>query len=125
MPMLGQSWARFIAQPAVSRRPLSQATATPPSHVQHHLPYFVRRNTRGSLPVYTDIRNGGTRYLVQIRNVEGQAQVLANQLKASLFEPNSPAAARLGVRVHDQRHIIITGGRWKVDVMAWLLNKGF
>ncbi|KAI6043073.1 mitochondrial large subunit ribosomal protein-domain-containing protein [Pisolithus marmoratus] len=112
--LVGQSWTRCIAQPTVS------PTVTPPS-----LPYFVRRNTRGSLPVYTDIRNGGTRYLVQIRNVEGQAQVLANELKTSLFEPNSPAAARLGVRVHDQRHIIITGGRWKVDVMAWLASKGF
>ncbi|KAI6118759.1 mitochondrial large subunit ribosomal protein-domain-containing protein [Pisolithus croceorrhizus] len=121
--MLGHSWTRFIAQPAVSRRTLSQAAATPPSHVQR--PYFVRRNTHGSLPVYTDIRNGGTRYLVQIRNVEGQAQVLANELKASLFGPNSPATAKLGVRVHGRRHIIITGGRWKVDVMAWLASRGF
>ncbi|KAI6110021.1 mitochondrial large subunit ribosomal protein-domain-containing protein [Pisolithus sp. B1] len=121
--MLGHSWTRFVAQPAVSRRTLSQAAATTPSHVQR--PYFVRRNTHGSLPVYTDIRNGGTRYLVQIRNVEGQAQVLANELKASLFGPDSPAAARLGVRVHERRHIIITGGRWKVDVMAWLASKGF
>lgn len=122
--MLGHSWTRFVAQPAVSRRLLSQVAGTPPSHVQRQA-YFVRRNTHGALPVYTDIRNGGTRYLVQIRNVEGQVQVLANELKASLFEPDSPAAARLGVRVHERRHIIITGGRWKVDVMAWLASKGF
>lgn len=44
-------------------------TASPP------LPYFVRRNTKGSIPVYTDIRNGGTRYQVLIRNVEGNADV--------------------------------------------------
>jgi len=39
------------------------------------LPYFVQRNSRGSIPVYTDIRNAGTRYLVLIRNVEGNANV--------------------------------------------------
>lgn len=39
------------------------------------LPYRVRRNSHGSVPVYTDIRNGGTRYLVQIRNVEGNVDV--------------------------------------------------
>jgi Mitochondrial large subunit ribosomal protein (Img2) len=37
--------------------------------------YFVPRNTRGNLPVYTDIRNGGTRYLVLVRNVDGNANV--------------------------------------------------
>lgn len=37
--------------------------------------YFVPRNTRGNLPVYTDVRNGGTRYLVMIRNVDGNTNV--------------------------------------------------
>ena len=41
--------------------------------VQHT--YFVPRNTRGSVPVYTDIRNNGTRYLVEIRNVTGDTSV--------------------------------------------------
>jgi Mitochondrial large subunit ribosomal protein (Img2) len=39
------------------------------------LPYHVIRNSRGSLPVYSDIRNAGTRYLVQVRNIEGDANV--------------------------------------------------
>ena len=38
-------------------------------------PFFVPRNSRGSLPVYTDIKNNGTRQLVLIRNVEGNANV--------------------------------------------------
>lgn len=37
--------------------------------------YVVPRNTKGKLPVYTDIRNGGTRKLLLIRNVEGDAVV--------------------------------------------------
>ena len=43
--------------------------------VQH--PYFVSRNTRGSLPVYTDIRNSN-KYLTLIRNVEGNVDVSAS-----------------------------------------------
>jgi len=37
--------------------------------------YFVPRNANGNLPVYSDIRNNGTRYLVLIRGVDGKAQV--------------------------------------------------
>lgn len=37
--------------------------------------YYVPRNSRGSLPVYSDIRNNGTRILVLIRNVEGNIEV--------------------------------------------------
>lgn len=39
------------------------------------LPYSVQRNSRGSIPVYTDIRNAGTRYLVLIRNIQGNVNV--------------------------------------------------
>jgi large subunit ribosomal protein L49 len=38
-------------------------------------PYYVPRNSRGSLPVYSDIRNNGTRILLLIRNVEGSVEV--------------------------------------------------
>jgi hypothetical protein len=38
-------------------------------------PYFIQRNSRGSVPVYTDVRNAGTRYLVLIRNIEGNVNV--------------------------------------------------
>lgn len=62
-----------------------------PSNTSKHAkdvryPYFIRRNSRGSLPVYTDIRNGGTRYLISIRNVNGQINV------------NTPSSAYLFLR---------------------------
>lgn len=44
-------------------------------HSPPQLPYCVQRNSRGSIPVYTDIRNAGTRYLVLIRNVQGNVNV--------------------------------------------------
>ncbi|PSR94129.1 hypothetical protein PHLCEN_2v4557 [Hermanssonia centrifuga] len=35
--------------------------------------YYVRRNTRGSIPVYTELRN--TKHMTLIRNVEGDLSV--------------------------------------------------
>lgn len=95
------------------------------SFITRATPYFIRRNSRGSLPVYTDVRNGGTKYLVTIRNVQGQINSLANDIKQSLFSHNSPEANRLKVQVIAQRHLVITGGRWKNDVISWLASKGF
>jgi hypothetical protein len=46
------------------------------SFIMQATPYFIRRNSRGSLPVYTDVRNGGTKYLITIRNVQGQLNVI-------------------------------------------------
>ncbi|KIJ60650.1 hypothetical protein HYDPIDRAFT_116950 [Hydnomerulius pinastri MD-312] len=105
--------------------PSSCQDSTMKSAIPVRYPYFVRRNSRGSLPVYTDIRNGGTRNLVQIRNVEGRINALASELKESLFKGDSPEASRLTIKIHGQRHLTLTGGRFKRDVMAWLAEKGF
>ena len=37
--------------------------------------YSIQRNSRGSIPVYTDVRNAGSRHLVLIRNIEGNVNV--------------------------------------------------
>lgn len=37
--------------------------------------FYVPRNSKGSLPVYTDSNNGGTRYVVLVRNIQGNHQV--------------------------------------------------
>jgi hypothetical protein len=60
--------------PFRSPRLLAQLTTATTQGVPVH-PYFVPRNTRGNLPVYTDVRNGGTRYLVLVRNVDGNVNV--------------------------------------------------
>ena len=65
------------------------AQTTPPVHGEHTVvqhPYFVPRNTRGSLPVYTDIRNSN-KYLTLIRNVEGNVDVSASLLTSLPFRP--------------------------------------
>ncbi|TFK62200.1 hypothetical protein BDN72DRAFT_403763 [Pluteus cervinus] len=88
-------------------------------------PYFVPRNSQGSLPVYTDIRNGGTRYLVLVRNVDGNAAALAKDLSSTLFDAASPEAARVKIQVTRDRHLVVSGGHWKNHVMEWLIKKGF
>ncbi|KIK63633.1 hypothetical protein GYMLUDRAFT_40701 [Collybiopsis luxurians FD-317 M1] len=90
-----------------------------------HYPFFVPRNSNGCLPVYSDIRNGRTRFLLTIRNVNGDASALARELSANLFPPGSPEASRLKISVHRSSHLIIQGGRWKRNIMDWLVQKGF
>ncbi|KAL5511718.1 hypothetical protein ACEPAH_4936 [Sanghuangporus vaninii] len=89
------------------------------------LAYFIPRNTRGSLPVYTDIRNGGTRYLVLVRNIRGNIHSLRDDLASSLFPANSEQAARLKAEIARPDTLVVTGGRWKHDVMDWLRRQGF
>jgi hypothetical protein len=66
---LSVRFSRGFAQAAS----MTARDSTAPTAVRH--PYFIQRNSRGSVPVYTDVRNAGTRYLVLIRNVEGNVNV--------------------------------------------------
>lgn len=59
-------FARALA--SSSRLARSYSTAQGPA-------YFVERTASGSLPVYTDIRNGGTDVKTLVRKVSGNAQV--------------------------------------------------
>lgn len=95
------------------------------SGAQTSCPYFVPRNSRGNLPVYTDVRNGGSRYMVLVRNVEGNANMLVKDLQDTLFEKESSEASRMKIELIRSKNLVITGGRWKNNVMAWLTDKGF
>ncbi|KAG6874286.1 hypothetical protein C0995_001511 [Termitomyces sp. Mi166 len=109
-PMLSRLHTRLIS------------TAAPKPALKY--PFFVARNSRGNLPVYTDVRNGGTRYLVLVRNIDGKPDALASELSRNLFPKDSPEAARIQVEVH-RSNIIVKGGRWKNDVVKFLQEKGF
>ena len=52
-------------------------------------------------------------------------QALADDLARSLFPEGSPDAARLKIQVNRNRHLTLSGGRWKPDVVRWLVSKGF
>jgi len=72
---------------------VADATTAVPAIETSKPPYFIQRNSRGSIPVYTDIRNAGTRYLVLIRNVEGNVNVCPSSLSFPFFplEPHPRA----------------------------------
>ncbi|KAM6500659.1 Ribosomal protein L49/IMG2 [Amanita muscaria] len=106
------------------QRLLPSSVAPRAQHLVHH-PYFVPRNSRGNLPVYTDIRNAGTRYLVLVHNIDGNANSLARDLQTSLFERSSHESQRMNVEVVRGKNLIITGGRWKHHIVKWLKAKGF
>ncbi|KAI0928841.1 hypothetical protein AcW1_005961 [Taiwanofungus camphoratus] len=127
-----KSFQQLLSRPARQARAYSQTATRPnptlPPHTRpsaSHHPYYVPRNTRGSMPVYTDIRNGGTRHLTLIRNIEGNIDALAKDIAQSLFQPGSPEAARMKVQIIRSKHLVLSGGLWKHDVVRWLVSKGF
>ncbi|KAI0312472.1 mitochondrial large subunit ribosomal protein-domain-containing protein [Amylostereum chailletii] len=125
MPIQFPARLPFLAR-ASPRRAYSLPAAPAPA-APHRLPYFVPRNSRGSLPVYTDVRNGRTRHLISIRNVQGDPNALAQDLAHALCGPPSPSqdSPRMKVHVVRSKHLVLSGGRWKHDILHWLTAKGF
>jgi len=68
---------RSLSQIASTSEPAVSSTSSTAAAALNHSarPYFVPRNTRGNIPVYSDVRNAGGRYLVLIRNIEGNVSV--------------------------------------------------
>jgi len=117
---------KHLLRPTLGSRYYSQQPTRPrvpnPNLVKY--PYYVPRNSRGSLPVYSDIRNNGTRILVLIRNVEGNVEKLAEDVTQALLDKGSPNVTGMKVVVKS-RQLVLQGGYWKNDVMEWLASKGF
>jgi len=78
-------------------------TASGPLPPSHRHTYFVPRNSRGSLPVYSDVRNGGTQYLISVRNVDGNIKALADDLLRDLSDlQSSTESSLIKARIPDQ-----------------------
>ena len=67
--------SRYYSQQTTRKNVVHSTQQQRPSPNLVQYPYYVPRNSRGSLPVYTDIRNNGTRVLLLIQNVEGSVEV--------------------------------------------------
>jgi len=74
------------------------------------------------LPVYIDIRNGGTRVLTEISRIEGDSEALCSDIRKELFYW-SREKNLISVN-HTNNHIIIKG-RYGLMVKKWLAKKGF
>ncbi|KAH9039051.1 hypothetical protein EDB84DRAFT_1268102 [Lactarius hengduanensis] len=107
----------------------TSSTVSGPAPLSPRPPYFVPRNTRGSLPVYSDVRNGGTRYLISVRNVEGNIKAsdpaLADDLIRDLSNPVSPESTRLNARITRSNNLVLSGLSRKHAVLDWLVSHGF
>ncbi|KAF9001916.1 mitochondrial large subunit ribosomal protein-domain-containing protein [Cyathus striatus] len=101
------------------------ASSQPVSSGGIRYPYFIPRNSNGNLPVYSDIRNSGTRLQVLIRNVDGNANLLADELARTLFPRKTSEASRMKIEIVRSKNLVISGGRWKNQVVEWLKQKGF
>ncbi|KAG5513262.1 hypothetical protein PMAC_001632 [Pneumocystis sp. 'macacae'] len=76
--------------------------------------YIVRRTRFGSLPVYLDIKGGGTKFQTIIRRVEGNE--LCKKLEKDLNLKEKEAFVN-----HLTKHIIIKGS--KVNQVKNILSK--
>ncbi|KAH9966420.1 hypothetical protein BC827DRAFT_1264409 [Russula dissimulans] len=101
-------------------------TASGPAPPSHRHTYFVPRNSRGSLPVYSDVRNGGTQYLISVRSVEGNIKALADDLLRDLSDPQSSTESSLiKARITRSKQLVLSGLRRKHAVLDWLVRHGF
>ncbi|KAI8096850.1 ribosomal protein L49/IMG2 [Halteromyces radiatus] len=101
---------RSLLQP-ISKRYFSSVKDTP---------YIVSRTSNHSLPVYSDIKNGGTQQLTIIRRIEGDVEALKADL-TSLF----PDAPKSHVKINPTNNHIIIKGLYVNELKQWLANKGF
>ena len=83
---------------SIHSRLFASNAASGPAPPSHRPTYNVPRNSRGTLPVYSDIRNGGTRYLISVRNVDGNIKVSDPTLVTNPFASHS----------HQKRHWLMT-----------------
>ena len=112
----------------------AQADAsTTPAPMAVRYPYFVSRvGLDGmSLPVYTDIRNGGSRWLTQIRKVEGDATAFCRDLFDEFgwgdpYDKSNPYANNL-VRVSKNAgpKTVFLRSNVSREIKAWLESRGF
>ncbi|KAI0295562.1 hypothetical protein BC826DRAFT_909067 [Russula brevipes] len=116
------SFSGITSRRSIHSRLFASNAAAGPAPPSHRPPYFVPRNSRGSLPIYPDIRNGGSRYLISVRNVEGNIKALADDLLRDLSDPKSPLVK---ARITRSKHLVLSGLRQKHAVLDWFIRHGF
>lgn len=147
LSMIGNCIRRqaFASSFHASRSYATQAAlAATPKPVQY--PYYIARNTMGSLPVYTEFKNAGARCQILIRNVEGDVNVCASMLihasvsltrfqaligdiREELVQSEEAGSdmSYLSVEVVRSKHLVLHGARprMKNEVISWLKERGF
>lgn len=79
--------------------------------------YTIARTVNKGLPVYSDIKNGGTRYLTIIRRIEGDPTALMKDILADF------PLAEVSVKSNTQQ--VVIKGQYVNEIKEWLIVKGF
>ena len=123
--------AQIRLESTVAEAPVDTSVTSAPMPVRY--PYFVSRvGLDGmSLPVYTDVRNGGSRWLTQIRKVEGDATAFCRDLFDEFgwgdpYDKSNPYANNL-VRVSKNAgpKTVFLRSNVSREIKAWLESRGF
>lgn len=125
LPPLTISYALSLIQISIQRIMLRLGIRALPKRLystEVSSPSYIitRTDASGSLPVYLDIKNGGTRSLTIIRRVQGDAEALRQEV-ASLF-PDTP---KNFVTVNPINNQVVIKGSYVNDIKQWLAQKGF
>ncbi len=81
-----------------------------------HLPFAVERSAFGNVPVYVDVRHGGSQVRTVLKGVRGDVAALCGALQGAL-----PAGVELKVKVAS----IELRGNHVGALKRWLLQMGF
>ncbi|BGP53279.1 hypothetical protein JCM8202_002604 [Rhodotorula sphaerocarpa] len=103
--------------PAPSANAAQEKLSSVPPASETAPPYFVPRTAGGELPVYSDIRNGGSRVTTIVRKTRGDLAALQRDLATYLTDVPSylkPSAGQIVLR-----------GDWVRETKEWLAAKGF
>ena len=91
-----------------------KAAAAVPPRAKPSLPFRVLRSAHGNLPVYSEIRNGGTRKVTIVRKYSGDVDALSEALRELCNSKVTPYHGRLEVK-----------GRHNTIIGEWLTGLGF
>ncbi|KAL8612831.1 hypothetical protein ACOMHN_038086 [Nucella lapillus] len=95
----------------------------PPREEAQSLPYFVRRTRNHMLPMYEEERNGNTRKMVKVRNIDGDIWAFNADLRAYLLQVTGKKI--VASQVHEVGGYIRVKGQLAEHVCQFLLDKGF
>jgi len=94
----------------------------PPADTAPDLPYYVRRQRTQLLPVYLEVKSGGTRILTQVRYIEGDIWAFEKDLRKHLENLHKKTVL---TQVHEVANFVRFKGDCVNDVKQWLLEKEF
>ncbi|KAM0747217.1 hypothetical protein T439DRAFT_383366 [Meredithblackwellia eburnea MCA 4105] len=102
--------------PAFSGLKRPQSTTTPTPEQEPGLPpYYINRTSSNFLPVYLDLKSGGSRQETLIRKIDGDLDALKRDLEKA-FPLSDPFTK-------PQSRQVVLRGDWVTQVKEWLETK--